>query len=59
MIVAKFVKGNMNTLKLMAELVKLVDVINEAGMPPEVKKDLKLIVLRINKILLEGLKNEQ
>ena len=49
---------SMNVLKIQAYLIKLTELINESGTPPEIKRKMKIAILGINKILLESLKEE-
>ena len=48
----------MNPLKIMVELSKLVTIINEADMAPEVRKDLKKIIIRLNEAIIDGVQKE-
>ena len=48
----------MNPLKIMVELSKLVTIINEADMAPEVRKDLKKIIIRLNEAIIDGIQKE-
>ena len=48
----------MNPLKIMVELSKLVTIINEADMAPEVRKDLKKIIIRLNEVIIDGVQKE-
>ena len=42
----------------MVELSKLVTIINEADMAPEVRKDLKKIIIRLNEAIIDGVQKE-